>query len=84
MVLDACKEKWYNEGFIDDENSVESIVHQARHYGFGEGWLATVQAIGVAEDFPLRNPKQIPYLAPPPPVQSQAGVMDKEVTPSMR
>ena len=43
-----------------------------------------MQAIGVAEDFPLRNPKQIPYLAPPPPVQSQAGVMDKEVTPSMR
>lgn len=28
-ALQACKEKWYNEGFADAENSVEPIVHQA-------------------------------------------------------
>lgn len=28
-TLEACKEKWYNEGFADAENSVEPIVHQA-------------------------------------------------------
>ena len=43
-----------------------------------------MQAIGVAEDSPLRNPEQIPYPAPPPPVQSQVGAADEEDTPSMR
>ena len=28
-TLETCKEKWYNEGFVDAENSVEPIVHQA-------------------------------------------------------
>ena len=28
-ALEACEEKWYNEGFTDDENSMEPIVHQA-------------------------------------------------------
>ena len=36
------------------------------------------------EDSPLRNPEQIPYPAPPPPVQSQAGAIDEEDTPSMK
>ena len=40
--------------------------------------------MGVAEDFPLRNPEQIPYPAPPPLVQSQVGAVDEEDTPSMR
>ena len=40
--------------------------------------------MGVAEDSPLRNLEQIPYPAPPPSVQSQAGAIDKEDTPSMR
>ena len=26
-ALDACEEKWYNEGFADAENSMEPIVH---------------------------------------------------------
>lgn len=41
-ALESCEEKWYNEGFTDAENSVEPIVHQAQHHGFGEGWLATL------------------------------------------
>lgn len=68
VALEACEEKWYNESFADTENSVETIVHQAWHHEFGEGWMAALQAMGVLEDYPLRNPKQIPYLAPPPPV----------------
>ena len=67
-AVEACEEKWYNEGFADAENSVEPIVHQARHHGFGEGWLAALQALGIVEDSPLRNPEQIPYLTPLPPV----------------
>ena len=66
-VLDASEEKGYNEGFADAENSVEPIVLQAWHHGFGEGWLATLQTMGVAEDSPLRNPEQIPYPVPTPP-----------------
>ena len=83
-TLDACEEKWYNEGFTDAENFVKPIVHQARHHGFGEGWLVALQVIGVAEDSPLRNPKQILYPAPPPLVQSQVSAIDEEDTPSMR
>ena len=40
--------------------------------------------MGVADDSPLRNPKQIPYPAPPPPIQSQVDAVDEEDTPSMR
>ena len=83
-AFEACENKWYNEGFVDAKNSVEPIVHQARFHGFGEGWLAALQVMGVLEDSPLKNPEQIPYPTPPPPVQSQAGVVDEEDTPSMR
>ena len=65
-ALETCENKWYDEGFTDAEKSAEPIVHQTRFHGFGEGWLATFQAIGVPEDSPLRNPTQIPYPAPLP------------------
>jgi len=84
VALKACETKWYNEGFADAKNSIEPIVHQAQSHGFGEGWLAAFQAIGVPEDSPLRNLEQIPYSAPPPLVQSQADAVDEEDTPSMR
>lgn len=83
-ALDACEEKWYNEGFVDVENSVEPVVHQARRHGFGEGWLVALQVKGVAKDSPLRNPKQILYPAPHPPIQSQASAVIEEDTPNMR
>ena len=28
-ALEACENKWYNEGFADAENSVEPVVRQA-------------------------------------------------------
>ena len=46
--------------------------------------MAALQAMRVPDDSPLRNLKQIPFPAPPPPVQSQSGAVDEEDTPSMR
>ena len=40
--------------------------------------------MGLAKDSLLRNPEKIPYLAPPPPIQSQAIAVDEEDTSSMR
>ena len=79
----ACEEKWYNEGFVDTKNSVEPIVYQALRHGFGEGQMAALQAMRVPDKSLLRNPKKIPFLEPPPLVQSLSGV-DEEDTPSMR
>ena len=69
-ALEAYEERWYNEGFEDAKNSLEPIVHQAQHHGFREGWLVALPVMRVAEDSLLRNLEQIPYPAPPPPVQS--------------
>ena len=68
---------------MDAENSMEPIVYQARRHRFGEGWMAALQAMGVPDDSLLRNPKQIPFPEPPPPIQNPFGA-DKEDTPSMR
>jgi len=65
-ALKAFKNKWYDEGFTNAENSVEPIIHQALSHGFGEGWLASLQAMGMPDDSLLRNPMQIPYPTPPP------------------
>ena len=40
--LEACENKWYNEGFANAENSVEPVVCQAQKLGFEEEWLATL------------------------------------------
>ena len=82
-ALDESKNKWYNMGFIDVENSVEPVMFQSWKYGFEEGWMAALSAMGVPEDSPLRNPDQIPYPEPPPPTQNPTKV-EEEDTPSMR
>ena len=46
--------------------------------------MATLQTIGVLEDSPLRNPDQIPFLDPSPPVQNPSDTVDEEGTPSIR
>ena len=83
-ALEACEDKWYNEGFADAENSVEPVVRQAQKLGFEEGWLAAMQAMGVLEDSPLRNPNQIPFPDLPTAMQNTPGVIDEEKTTSMR
>ena len=55
-ALKACESKWYNEGFGDAEKGVEPVVMQARQLSFQEGWMVALQALGVPEDSPLRDP----------------------------
>ena len=64
VALEACKNKWYDKRFVDVEKFAKPVVHQARLHGFGEGWLAALQVMGVVEDSSLRDPSQIPYSAP--------------------
>ena len=40
--------------------------------------------MGVPDDSLLRNPNQVPFPDPSPPVQNPFGVVDEEETPSMR
>ena len=37
VALEACENKWYNEGFADAENSAESVVNEAQKLGFKDG-----------------------------------------------
>ena len=83
-ALEACENKWYNESFADAENSVEPVIRQAQRHTFGKGWLAALQAVRVPEDSPLRNPDQIPFSDPTPPIQNPSNADEEEETPSMR
>ena len=84
MALEACEEKWYNEGFADAENSMEPIVYQAWKHGFGEGWMVALQAFGVLDNSPLRNLNQVPFPNPSSLVQNPSGAADEEETSSIR
>lgn len=83
-ALEACENKWYNEGFVDAENSVGPVILEARKLGFEEGWLAALQALGVHEDSPLRNPGQIPFLSTTQAVHYPPKPTDEKETTSMR
>ena len=83
-TLEAYKNKWCNEGFANANNSVEPVVHQAQMLGFEEGWLVALQAIGVPEDSPLRNPNQIPFLNLSTTKQNCLGEIVEEETTSMK
>ena len=83
-ALGACEEKWYNEGFVDAENSVEPVVTQARKVGFEAVWFATLQAFRVPEDSTLRDPDQIPFLSTTTAVQNPSVCIEEEDTVSMR
>lgn len=82
--MKACEIKWYNEGFADAENFAEPVVHQAQKLEFEEGWLATLQALGVLKDSPLRDPNQIPFLNLPTAMQNTSELIDEEETTSMK
>ena len=61
-TMKNCEHVFYNMGFKDDENSVGAIVFQARKFGFAEGWMAMVNAIGLPDTFPFRDATKFPYL----------------------
>ena len=85
VAFTTAEDKWYNASFSDVENSMEPIIYQLWCHGFGEGWVAALQAMRVPDDSLLRNPKQIPYPEPPlPPVQNPTDAEEEGDTPSMR
>ena len=57
---------------------------QARKLGFEVGWFAALQALGVPEDSPLRDPGQIPFPIPVTAVQDPPVAIEEEETASMR
>ena len=79
-ALEGCESKWYDESFVDAENSMEPIINEARKLAFKEGWLAALQAIVVPKDSPLRDPNQIPFPSLSTVTQKTCGVADKETT----
>ena len=83
-ALAAAEQKWYNEGFVDAENSAEPVMARARNLGFEAGWFAALQALGVPEDLHLRDPGQIPFPSPVTAVQDTPAAIDKEEMASMR
>ena len=83
-ALKACENKWYNEGFADAENLAEPVINEARKLAFEKSWLASLQALGVPKDSPLRNPNQIPFPGPPMVAQNHPGAIDEEETQSIR
>ena len=84
VAFEGCESKWYDEGFVDVENSVEPVINEARKLAFKEGWLAALQAVGVPEDSPLRDPNQIPLPSLPTASQKTHVVADEEETTSLR
>ena len=82
--LEACESKWYDEGFADAEKSVEPVIMQARQLSFREGWMASLQALGVPEDFPLRDPNQIPVPVSVPTNHNPTDPNKEEKTDSLR
>ena len=83
-ALEACEQKWYNEGFADAEQFAESVMAQARKLGFEVGWFTALQALGVPEDSPLRDPCQIPFPSPVTAVQDPPAAAEEEETASMK
>ena len=62
IVVVLSQDKFYNMGFVDVENSSEPIMLDSRCYGFEEGLMATVNALGLPEDSPFKHLDQIPLL----------------------
>lgn len=53
IALEVNENKWYNAGFVDAKNSAELVMFQSKWYGFSEGWMAALLAMGVPKDSPF-------------------------------
>lgn len=53
VSMEESENKFYNMGFADAKNSSESIMFQSQRFGFSEGWMAIVSALGVPKESPL-------------------------------
>ena len=83
-TLEACEQKWYNEGFADVEKSAEPVVDQAQKLGFVVGLFTALQALGVPEDSHLTDPRKIPFPSTVAAVQDPPVAANDEETASMR
>ena len=83
-ALEGCESKWYNEGFVDAKNSVEPVINEALKLAFKEGWFASLQAVGVPEDSPLKDPDHILFPSLPTAAQKTPVIADEEETSSLR
>ena len=63
---------------------MEPVINEAWKLAFKEGWLAALQAVGVPEDSPLRDPNQIPLPSLPTATQKTHVIADEEETTSLR
>ena len=82
-ALEGCESKWYNDGFANAENLMEPVISEARKLAFKEGWFAALQAVGVPEDSPLKDPNHIPFPSLPIFAQKAPVVADEEETSSL-
>lgn len=83
-ALEACENKWYNEGLADVEKSVEPVVIQAWELSFREGWMAALQALGVPGDSSFRDPNQISIPVSVLAAQNPTGPNEEEELDSLR
>ena len=83
-ALEACENKWYNEGFANAEEGVEPVIKEARQLSFQEGWMAALHSSEVPKDSHLRDPSRIPFPNSLPATQNPAGPIDEEETDSLR
>ena len=83
-TLEGCESKWYNEGFVDAENLMEPVINEARKLAYKEGWFIALQAVGVPEDSPLKDPDHIPFPSLPIATQKTPVVADEEEITSLR
>lgn len=65
-------------GFADAENSSEPIMLEPWRYRFREGWMVTVNALGLPEDSTFKDPDQIPYPEPLQPSSVQDPTQNEE------
>ena len=82
--MEACENKWYDEGFADAEESVEPVIKEARQLSFQEGWLAALHVSRVPEDSHLRDPSWIPFPDSLLATQNPTGATDEEETDNLR
>ena len=61
----ARKQAYYNKNFRDAENFVRPVIFQAQKFGFMEGWMAEVDAIGLLRNSPFRSVNQVLLLEDP-------------------
>nr|POE73632.1 hypothetical protein CFP56_26991 [Quercus suber] len=54
-TMKTCEQVFYNMGFTGTENSFGAVIFQARRFRFLEGWLATVNAIGLPKSSTFRD-----------------------------